>query len=314
MNNLADGNADEFFSPWEQKITSWKNAQTWLERTQAVAGSRRSLVWRGVSNASYSLSSSLYRELQKTHEMPTEQVMRHQERFYLDIARERWRFDGRNPLELMANLQHFGAPTRLIDVTYNPLVALWFACSIGSNQDSSNDGRLFIFDVSNRELNLDITRDSQDLPWFHNSKISSDRWHHQLPFVWRPPSYIERIAAQNAAFLIGGIPNVRKGQNNWYRKGPGNGAKMGTWKIDEVRNATSVPLRMNSLTTNASARSTPTFTLRIAAKAKEEIRRILDRHYGINAATLFPEMYGLAQFIQNEAIDITKSRHPSRGK
>lgn len=314
MTRTNENLPDLFFSPWEQRIASWKSAQSWLEKTQLTEGYRRSLVWRGVSDANYSLSSSLYRELLKSREMPTEADMRFQEKLYLSIARERWRFDGTNPLELMANLQHFGAPTRLIDVTYNPLVALWFACSFGTGHNQIKDGRIFLFDVSNRELTLDITRDSQDLPWFETSKISSDRWHRQLPFVWRPPSYIERIAAQNAAFLIGGIPNVTKGQNNWYRKSPGNGAKMGTWKIDEVRQATSVPLRMNSLQSKTSGRSTPTFTLRIAAKAKEEIRMVLDKQYGINASTLFPEMYGLAQYMQKEAVEITKSRHPSRTK
>ena len=43
-----------------------------------------------------------------------------------------------NPLQLLARLQHFGAATGLLDFTYSPLVALWFAC-----EDSTREGKVF---------------------------------------------------------------------------------------------------------------------------------------------------------------------------
>ncbi len=51
-----------------------------------------------------------------------------------------------NPLDLLVKLQHYGISTRLLDITANPLVALYFACEDKNNSDNDNkDGEIFIF-------------------------------------------------------------------------------------------------------------------------------------------------------------------------
>ena len=46
-------------------------------------------------------------------------------------------------LQLLAKLQHFGAATGLLDFTWSPLIALWFA-----SRDSDSDAKLFVVNVN----------------------------------------------------------------------------------------------------------------------------------------------------------------------
>lgn len=57
-------------------------------------------------------------------------------------------FIGKSKQDILTTMQHFGCPTRLLDVTTNPLIALYFACI--SHQDE--DGKVYIFSASKNNL------------------------------------------------------------------------------------------------------------------------------------------------------------------
>lgn len=54
------------------------------------------------------------------------------------------------PFMLIAKMQHYGIPTRLLDITSNALVALFFACS-----SMDFDGEVIVFQTDNVELGFD---------------------------------------------------------------------------------------------------------------------------------------------------------------
>jgi len=290
--------ADVAWANWDVPITDWSTALKALNSV-STRFQGKTAVWRGVRNASWSMHSSLRRRVEQLGEKdPEESRLQEYELAILHQCRSDWRYDDLPALEILAHLQHFGGPTRLIDVTSNPLIALWFA--VESNYASAGvlqpetDGRLFVFSIAARvtlQKHDQIDWGSRELPWA--GLAASDGWGRvvQPPVLWVPPAYNSRISAQNAGFLIGGTPASWADGNRW-REGPGTGRRM--LKIKEVRDASSLYVRPAALANQQPTDAFPTFTLRVAADAKREIRDQLERVYGYRPATIYPDLFGLA--------------------
>ena len=96
--------------------------------------------YRGQEDSRWPLRSAAARRLLRHYRAGSEREVPYFSRAYIeyhqnvliDPARTRgFGLDnGRmlSDLEILATLQHFGAATGLLDFTYSPLIALWFAC------------------------------------------------------------------------------------------------------------------------------------------------------------------------------------------
>ena len=112
-----------------------------LEIIEVLHKDKSSLFFRGHDNASYRLIPSIYRGNAPFYE---------KEIFYDTISTIPQEVNGINSaFEILTKFQHFGTPTRLLDITTNPLVALFFAC-----KSKSTDGELLVFSEDNNKIKL----------------------------------------------------------------------------------------------------------------------------------------------------------------
>lgn len=73
--------------------------------------------------------------------------------YYLDLFNELgWKHNEDIFLKL-TNIQHYGGVTNILDITSNPLVALFFACLEGNtDKDNKDDGKIYILCSNNKEI------------------------------------------------------------------------------------------------------------------------------------------------------------------
>ena len=308
---------ESFWEPYETTICSYDELVDCISKVFRKWNSKNKLfAWRGQINASWPLHSSLYRRLlwSKDGQLFDERELYKNEGYILAEV-HRWGLHmspslGRlSILNQLAALQHYGAPTRLIDVTFNPWIGVWFAVEPkwvnGDLKYEDVDARLFAVDVTNRLINespkFRSWEDAYKRPWNGDpTKLSEEErkayrmWCTKV-FAWKPPHFDSRIAAQNGGFIFGGVPlsSGPEGPNQWPKEPGGKGY----WKIDEVRAATSVSLRPHKL--EAKRGGVPqdaVYTFRIRANAKQEIRERLQKQFGYKHSTIYPDFTGFAQF------------------
>lgn len=190
------------------------------------------LLYRGHSDRrNYRLVPSLLRERRYTdaeHTILRELVSTHPAEFAADST----------TLEQLVRVQHYSLPTRLLDVTWNPLVGLYFAAKNGDGPPaevvvfrvkknivkfydsdtascianlahlSTNEKNSIKFDLAGEEFNTQSAVDRLlqfirfEKPYF---RPGIDPSHLQTAIVVKPKLNNRRILAQSGAFLLCGL-------------------------------------------------------------------------------------------------------------
>lgn len=263
--------------------------------------------WRGMSSADYLFTSSLERDLrERSGGAPLSEVdMRAAEQRMLKAARDWGLGGGRlgqvDDLQLLAELQHFGAHTRLVDLTSNPMTALWFACDSPRATNVGKSGLVVALNVSDwetypSEAVRELAAARTDAP---ESKLLAEALAQPKPFLVRAIEANERIAAQGGYFIASQIPASTPLASPFPALEVGYTVRSTTLQITDLTDprGRGLPSRL------------PFVAIIIKSAVKKPLREYLDKTYGKSARTLFPDFPGFrafgTDFSSNEPEDAT---------
>lgn len=157
-------------------------------------------LFRGVRKESYRIEPSAYRRLPDDEDRTMEKLLKINKDL-IDDARLQGHDlkDGRilSDLELLAELQHFGAATCLIDFTRSALSALWFACQASSTEQGN--GKVFAVPALFKSITPELIKDERIDHFFERDA----RRKYPL-YQWQPKLQNHRIVAQQSVFVFGG--------------------------------------------------------------------------------------------------------------
>ena len=162
--------------------------------------------FRGHASNSWELTSSLFRNLGRRHD---------EHKILCMACNMLWMElnDCKSELEKMIRLQHYGLRTRLLDVTYNPFVALFFACQKTLNPKDNKDGVIYcgykeesnnkvchtiaeyVFNYETISINID---ELKKICIKNDVNIKEVETSHFIT----PPLNNPRISIQNGAFIM----------------------------------------------------------------------------------------------------------------
>ncbi len=173
----------------EIKINSFEQ---YVDKVGVYFNDTRHRLYRGQKD-DLPLHSKLYRLVKQNKAIKDfykieKKVLEDFKRLYIIYKKE---IDYQNPWDLLSLSQHFGLPTRLLDWTSNPMIALWFAFA----EEKGNDNDRVVWGLVVED---DILADTENEDPFDQRFIKA----------FKPKNIDNRIIAQHSWFTIQN-PNIK---------------------------------------------------------------------------------------------------------
>lgn len=243
--------------------------------------------WRGLTNADYTLTSSLQRVHPATSD--EDELRRREEKTIRDARR--WglgvtRYGLLDDLQLLADLQHHGVPTHLVDVTSNPMTALWFACA--RNTDVA--GLLLAVNTSGwREVvpgEAPTTWADMGGPEARAGTTRRVAVGGGDPFMLRVPDPNQRMSAQEGYFISGALPSPNS-----------SGGPIEALRIESLSEYITGPLDLLKDPASDADQHLPYVAIRIRPELKAQLIEPLASTFNRTGPTLFPDYQGFSEWV-----------------
>ena len=179
------------------------NLVDYINKINTITHSNKIYLYRGQENEEWQVNSSAYRRLERLYDGPPD-VLRYLWQSYLKQIIDEIQlkypstYKGMSDLEGMAHLQHNKVATGLIDFTFTPLVALWFACA----NDNINGKVIVLENESAKVKEINTLKDlEKGLEVFFCE--NQEQWHLWVPTLDSRKVDTERMTMQQSVFLFG---------------------------------------------------------------------------------------------------------------
>ncbi|UXN21164.1 FRG domain-containing protein [Curtobacterium flaccumfaciens] len=259
------------------------SAATWFHSTFA----NEVWLWRGQADAQYGIEPGAHTRVLNSALSKTEETVIKTTTHLLDTARalglDR---DGDlvlPDLSLLAALQHHGAATPLLDVTTDPLIALWMVANASASEPDSLDettGRLFGILRPPQERWLDPL-DAR--PYSDASGLALSDHLRGKYFWYRAPDVTERLRIQRGSFLLSDLAvGAERRDSSMSIEIAGREYDVGDRNFVERR------IAKRGDPANNFRRRGEAFAITVTGAVKRELRKLLLDRSGLSTRTIYP--------------------------
>ena len=188
------------------------NLADYINQINIITDSEKSYLYRGQENEEWQVNSSAYRRLQRQYDDPPDALSYLWQSYLKQIIDEiQLKYPSTyrelRPLECMAHLQHNKVATGLIDFTFSPLVALWFACATEDHENIT--GKVIVLENDSEKIEEIQTVETlgRDLEAFFD--VDQEQWYSWSPTLDSQTVDTERMTMQQSVFLFG-LPEMNR--------------------------------------------------------------------------------------------------------